>query len=254
MSHLTDKIAIVTGAGRGIGAAVAEAYAHEGATVVVSDIDGDAAAAVAARLPHGATSLACDVRVEQQVEALVAHATERHGGLDVLVANAGIAPRPASIVDTDHEAWRRVLDVNLDGAYLGIKHAAPAMIAGGGGSIVTMASVTGLAGVPLGASYAASKAAVVSLTKTAALELRDHGVRVNAICPGFIGTDMVAAIAEPYSTALGTDLGALLDHGQGRMGEIQDLVPLAVWLASDATPFTTGGSFVVDGGLTASML
>jgi NAD(P)-dependent dehydrogenase (short-subunit alcohol dehydrogenase family) len=148
-----------------------------------------------------------------------------------------------------------VLAVNLDGVFSSVRHAGRAMAATGGGSIITMASITGFAGSPLIAHYAAAKAAVISLTKTAAIELRGHGVRVNAICPGFIGTDLVLDRKSQFEQALGIDdFGAVLDQAQGRLGEVGDVAPLAAFLASDRSRFSNGSTFVVDGGMSASLV
>lgn len=252
LGELTDRVAIVTGAGRGLGRAVAEAFDADGAIVVVADIDGDAAKEVAASLSRG-EAVTCDVRDEAQVQALVEDAVTRHGRVDIAVANAGVATvRP--IAETDLETWRQVTSVNLDGVFLTVRHAALAMAASGGGVIITMASVTGFAGSPLLANYAAAKAGVINLTKTAAVEFRDHGVRVNAICPAFIDTDLVRNNVAALESGLGTELGPVLDMKQGRLGRVEDVAPVAVFLASDRSRFCTGSTFVVDGGLTASLV
>jgi NAD(P)-dependent dehydrogenase (short-subunit alcohol dehydrogenase family) len=249
---LEGKIAIVTGAGKGLGRAIAEAFDAEGATVVVADIDETAAKDVAASLTRG-EAVACDVRDEAAVEALVAGTVARHGGLDIAVANAGVGI-VAPIATTDLAAWRQVTSINLDGVFLTVRHCALAMAASGGGSIITMASITGFGGAALVASYAAAKAATINLTKTAALEFRAHGVRVNAVCPGFVDTDLVRDNREQFDTMLGIDLYAAIDHAQGRMGQVGDVAPLFVWLASDRSRFSTASTFVVDGGAAPSLV
>lgn len=250
---LEDKIAIVTGGAKGLGAAVAAELDSEGARVVVTDIDGDGAAKTAAELARGESAV-CDVRDDAAVAALVGDVAARHGRLDIMVANAGIAT-VTPIAEMSFDTWRSVLAVNLDGVFSSVRHAANAMAASGGGSIITMASITGFAGAPLIAHYAAAKAAVISLTKTAAVEFRGHGVRVNAICPGFIGTDLVLDRAGQFEQGLGIDdFNAVINQTQGRLGEVGDVAPLAAFLASNRSRFSNGSTFVVDGGMAASLV
>lgn len=249
---LDGKVAVVTGAGRGLGAAIAQAYAAEGATVVVSDIDAANAKSVAGSL-DGAEAVTCDVTVDEQVSALVGGTVERHGHLDVAVANAGLA-RVSLVSQMSLEQWREVMAVNLDGVFLTVKHAGLAMAGTGGGAIVNIASITALGGLPMIGAYAASKAAVTSLTKTAALEMRDAGVRVNAICPGFIDTDLVGDHKAALETGMGIDLDEVMVAKQGGYGTPQDVARLAVFLASERSGFCTGAAYVVDGGALASLL
>ncbi len=250
---LQDKVAIVTGAARGLGEAVARAYAAEGAKVVVSDIDAKAARRVADSLP-AAMSVACDVRVPEQVEALVAQAVQRHGRLDIMVPNAGVA-RVAPLTETSDEQWREVTSVNLDGVFLCIRHAAPAIVAAGGGHIIAMASVTAKAACALIGSYAAAKAGVMSLVQTAAIELRAHKVQVNAILPGFIDTDLVKAHRGEFEQLLGIpDFNAVIAQRQGRYGTPAEVAQLAVFLASGRASFSNGSGFVLDGGVSSSLL
>ncbi|HTJ93135.1 MAG TPA: glucose 1-dehydrogenase [Pararobbsia sp.] len=250
---LQDKVAIVTGAGRGLGEAVARAYAAEGAKVVVSDIDRSAAQKVADSL-DGAIAVACDVRKADQVEALVAAAVKHHGRLDIMVPNAGVA-RVAPLVATSYDDWREVTSVNLDGVFLCIRYAAPAIIAAGGGSIINMASVTAKAACPLIGSYAAAKAGVVSLTQTAAIELRAHNVRVNAILPAFIDTELVTSHIPEFEAQLKLpDFSAVIAQRQGRYGKTDEVARLAVFLASNRSSFSNGSGFVLDGGVSSSLL
>ena len=250
---LQDQIAIVTGGAKGLGAAVAAELDSEGALVVVTDLDAGGAEKTAAGLSRG-ESAGLDVRDDAAVAALISDVVARHGKLDIMVANAGIAT-VASVADMDFETWRSVLAVNLDGVFSSVRHAGRAMAASGGGSIITMASITGFAGSPLLANYAAAKAATISLTKTAAIEFRPHGVRVNAICPGFIGTDLVLDRAGLFEKGLGIDdFSAVINQAQGRLGEVGDVAPLASFLASDRSRFCTGSTFVVDGGMSASLV
>ncbi|MFL6089618.1 MAG: SDR family NAD(P)-dependent oxidoreductase [Aeromicrobium sp.] len=252
--ELQGKTAVVTGAAKGIGLAIAQHLAAAGASVVVSDIDEAAAKATAAGIP-GAVAIACDVRDEEQVKALVDQTVATFGGLHVMVPNAGIGV-VAPIVETDLAAWRAVTSINLDGVFLSLRYAAPAIIASGGGAIVPVASVTALAGTPLIASYAASKAAVVNLTKTAAVELGPYGVRVNAVLPGFIGTDLVNDRAPEFEAALGLPEGGFADfiaQKQGRYGTVDEVARAVCFLASDESSFCSGSGLALDGGLTAGL-
>lgn len=256
---LEGKIALITGAAQGIGLAVAKRYAAEGATVVLSDIDGDAVQAAAEGIGGSASAMTADVTSEEQVAALVAEVVAQHGGLDIAVANAGIATvQPA--VGMSLADWRKVTAVNLDGVFLTLTHAAGAMAASGGGALVTIASVTAQAGSPLISSYAAAKAGAVNLTRTIAVEMREHGVRANAICPGFIDTELVKPHKKTFADALGLeamgipDFDAFIGMKQGRYGTEEEVAALATFLASDRAGFCTAGEYNLDGGLRASLL
>jgi NAD(P)-dependent dehydrogenase (short-subunit alcohol dehydrogenase family) len=250
---LENKVAIVTGAAKGIGLAIAKKLNEAGAKVVLADIDGAAAEEAAATLSD-AEGVACDVRDENQVSQLVRDTVDRHGHLDVMVSNAGIAT-VNPLVQMSLEEWRSVLAVDLDGVFLCTKHAALAMAGNGGGSIINIASIKAFGGSPATGHYGAAKAGVVSLSKTAAIEMRDQGVRVNAICPGWVATDMVADRKEELEGVLGVDFGDVIDHVQGgRLGEPDEIAALAVFLASDRSSFSSGTAFVVDGGATASLV
>jgi NAD(P)-dependent dehydrogenase (short-subunit alcohol dehydrogenase family) len=253
MSNILEgKNAIVTGAARGLGLAIAKRLADAGAKVVMADIDGSELSAAAAGVPN-ADSVTCDVRDERHVQGLVSGTISRYGHLDVMVANAGVAA-VGPIVETTLEEWRDVLSVDLDGVFLCTKHAGAAMAGNGGGSIINIASIKAFGGAPVTASYGAAKAGVVSLTKTAALELRGHGVRVNAICPGWFGTDMVNGAKAKFEAALGIGFDDYIGHIQGRLGEPDEVASLAVFLASDRSAFSSGTAYVVDGGATASLV
>ena len=250
---LQGRVAVVTGAAKGFGEAICRAYSAEGAIVVASDIDGAGAERVAKGLRDG-SSMACDVSRPEQVEALVDTTTKRHGRLDVMVANAGIG-NLAPLAQMSYEQWRGVTSVNLDGVFLCIRYAAPVMIANGGGVILTMCSITSQAGTPLIGHYAAAKAGVMSLTQTAAVELRSHGIRVNAILPGFADTDLVRDVKQGFMEALGIpDFDAVVTTKQTRYGTPQDVAKLAVFLASDRARFSNGSGYVIDGGARASLL
>jgi NAD(P)-dependent dehydrogenase (short-subunit alcohol dehydrogenase family) len=253
MSGLLDgKVAIVTGAAKGLGNAIARKLGEAGATVVLSDIDEAAVNSAAAGLA-GSSSAVCDVRDEQQVQKLVSDTVAEHGHLDVMVACAGVASvKP--IVQMPLEEWRAVMSVDLDGVFLCTKHAGQAMASNGGGSIINIASIKAFGGAPATGHYGAAKAGVVSLTKTAALELRSAGVRVNAICPGWVGTDMVTDRKAEFEQVLGISFDEYIAHVQGRLGEPDEIAALAVFLASDRTGFASGTAYVVDGGATASLV
>ncbi len=249
---LEDKVAIVTGGAKGIGFAIARALDAHGAHVVVSDIDAAGADAAAAQLTRG-EGMACDVTDESQVAALVSDTADRHGSLDIMVPNAGIAT-VNPLVKMSLEEWRSVLAVNLDGVFLCVKHAGAVMAAAGSGSIINIASIKAFGGAPATGHYGAAKAGVVSLTKTAAIELRDLGVRVNAICPGWLATDLVKDRKAELEAALGVQFEEVIDHIQGRLGEPEEIASLAVFLASDRSRFSSGSTFNVDGGATASLV
>jgi len=250
--ELQDKVAVITGGARGIGAAIAEAYDAEGAIVVVSDIDGEGAERVAKGLSRG-SSAQCDVTDEAAVQALIDGAVAQHGKIDIVVANAGVG-RPMALAEMTLAEWRKVTSVNLDGVFLTIRSAALAMAATGGGSIIGMASITGFKGSPLIGDYAAAKAGVINLCKTAATEFRAHNVRVNAMCPTFLDTVLVRDAVPTFEAALGVPFDQIISQKQGRMGEVSDVTPLAVFLASDRSRFSTGSAFVVDNGWLASLV
>lgn len=257
MTHTLDgKVAVITGSAQGLGRAIAEKFVSEGATVIISDLDQRTADNTASAI-GAASAIACDVREEDQVKALIDTTVERHGALHVMVPNAGVGS-PMPILGMDLAAWRAVTSVNLDGVFLSIRYAAPAIIAAGGGSIVTLSSVTATAGSALIAHYAAAKAAVLNLTKTAAVEFRDHGVRVNALLPGFIGTEMVTKAGPVFENLLGLPdggFGELIESKQGRFGDPTDVAEAAAFLASDQlSSWITGSGLVLDGGLTGSLL
>ncbi|WP_447644910.1 glucose 1-dehydrogenase [Nocardioides zeae] len=255
--HITlqDKVAIVTGAGAGIGEAIARHFADAGARVVVSDIDLTAAERVASSLPD-AVAVRADVTQEAEVEALVAASVDAYGRIDVVVPNAGIATT-VPVAATSFSDWRKVLDVNLDGVFLTIRHALPVMVAGGGGSIVNISSITSLRGSALVGSYAAAKAAVTNLTKTVAAEMRGHGIRANAVQPGFIDTTLVTTHQGAFEEALGLEPGGfddLMVQKQTRYGKAEEVAAAVTFLASDASSWCNGSTLVLDGGFTASLL
>ena len=233
--------ALVTGAGSGIGEAVARALHAEGAQVVVADLAGDRVQTLAGELGPGAEALTLDVRDEDAVAAAT-------GGLDVLANVAGIGST-TNAPDTPLEVWEDVFAVNARGTFLCCKHAIPGMIERGGGAIVNTSSVAGLVGLPNRAAYCASKGAVLALTRALAIDHVRQGVRVNAVCPGTVDS--------PWVRRLVDDVGESLDalrarQPMGRLGTTDEVAQAILYLASDAAAFVTGTGLVIDGGLTAA--
>jgi NAD(P)-dependent dehydrogenase (short-subunit alcohol dehydrogenase family) len=235
------KRALVTGAGSGIGAAVARRLHAEGAVVVLADAAPERVEALAAELGERAGPLALDVRDEDQVRPAME-------GLDVLVNVAGIGST-TNAPDTPLEVWEDVFAVNARGTFLCCKHALPGMIERGGGSIVNMASVAGLVGLRNRAAYCASKGAVIAFTRALAIDHVSDGVRVNAVCPGTVDSPWVRRLVDEA----GESLDALrARQPMGRLGTPEEVAGAVAYLASDAAAFVTGTAFVIDGGLTAA--
>lgn len=249
---LTGRRALVTGAARGLGLAVAELFLERGATVMISDRDGAEAEAVAARLGDAAHANACDVTDSAQVQAMIEATTSALGGLDILVNNAGIEIAKPVTEHTDEE-FLNLLKINVHGVFMCTKYAVPAL-ADGGGNIVNMSSVAGLGGSPLMAAYCSSKAAVIGFTEVCAIELRDAGIRVNAVCPSFIGTDMVDRLIPIYEEILPLPFDEVVKIKQGRLGTAAEVAETVAFLASDDASWTTGSHYVLDNALTASLL
>ena len=242
---LAGKVALVTGAGSGIGRASALAFAHAGATVVVSDVD-DAGGQETVRLltsaGHAASFIRADVSQAEDVAALVSATVEECGRLDCAHNNAGIEGEWALLASYPDEAFDRVIAVNLKGVWLCLKHEIEQMLAQGSGVIVNTASVAGLIGSPYLPAYAASKHGVVGLTRAAALGYAKAGIRVNAVCPGYIDTPMLARHPEIQARALErTPIG--------RLGTPEEVAAAVVWLCTDAAAFMTGHAMVMDGGM-----
>jgi NAD(P)-dependent dehydrogenase (short-subunit alcohol dehydrogenase family) len=246
---LQDKVAIVTGAGSGIGRASAIRFAAEGAAVVAADIRlGKAAETVELIEGEGGRAAACqvDVASSPDVARMVAAAVETFGTLDALFNNAGTI-RPGTAVDLSVEDWDLVMAVNVRSVFLGAKHAVPVMAANGGGAIVSTASVSGLLGDPSSVVYSASKAAVINLTRSLAVDHAKQNIRVNCICPGAIDTPPVGRMLKDPEIRQRSEKAHLL----GRIGEASEIAAAAAWLLSPESSFVTGEALVVDGGLTA---
>ncbi|MGH8991443.1 MAG: glucose 1-dehydrogenase [Acidimicrobiia bacterium] len=246
MGKLDGKVALITGGARGQGEAEARLFVELGARVAVADILEDEGRAVAADLGDEAMFVPLDVTSEAAWEKAVGSVTERFGGLQVLINNAGIVSF-APLLGTTLEDYRRVIDVNQVGVFLGMRAAAPAMRAGG--SIINISSIDGLVGMPFLTAYVASKFAVRGMTKCAAIELAGLGIRVNSIHPGAVDTPMVA---DMLGAAGALDM-FLPKIPLGRLAESADVAHLAAFLASDESSYCTGSEFVVDGGLTAGI-
>ncbi len=248
--HFTGKVCIVTGASSGIGAATARLLADHGASVVLADVQDALGEALADELSAGgnpASYIHADMAEEASVKAMVRHAVDTYGGLDVAVNNAGIEGTSGAVADQTEEAVHHILNVNLLGVFRCLRYEIPPILARGGGAIVNTASIAGLVGFQGAAAYTASKHGLVGLTKVAALDYAAQNIRVNAVCPGVIDTPMIdrALDANP-------DMRPMLEQGapMGRMGTAKEIAEAIVWLASDEASFMTGQAVAPDGGWT----
>lgn len=241
--RLEGKVAIVTGAGSGIGAASARRFHAEGAKVVLADISGQEEA-IAKELGDGALAVHTDVSQPESVQALIAATEKAFGRLDVLYNNAGIDGEIAPVADMSLEGWDKVQGINLRGVFLGIKYAIPAMLRAGGGSIINTASMAATVAFPQMASYCAAKGGVVMLTKTAAAENAAQGIRVNSISPGTIQTGITDTLPPDMIKAI------IAANPVGRIAQASEVASLAVFLASDESGFITGSDYLIDGGYT----
>jgi NAD(P)-dependent dehydrogenase (short-subunit alcohol dehydrogenase family) len=250
MRRLEGKRAIVTGGGAGIGRAIAQRLADEGARVLVADLDADAAGTVAAELGGDARGRRVDVTSEDDVAALVAAAVEAWGGLDVMVNNAGVGVA-GPVTETSGEDWARIMAVNLTGTFHGMKAAIPAMRESGGGSVVNIASVAAVVGVKDRAAYSASKGGIYALTRAAALDHIEEGVRVNCVCPGTVDTPWIGRITAGYEDPADARAQMQARQPHGRFVAPEEIAAMVAYLAADEAGSVIGAAMIVDGGLTA---
>ena len=252
--RLAGKVALVTGAASGLGAETARRLAREGAAVMLSDLSiGDGEVVTAEIIASGgrAAFIAHDVTSEDDWTAAVAGTTTAFGRLDILVNNAGIVGNQLELMTHSLADWRRILAVNLDGVFLGMRAVGPVMAGQGGGSIINLSSIMGKVAMPNVTAYAASKGGVLMLTKAAAVEWAPLGIRVNSVHPGFIDTPMVANALHAAENGNEMRSAIMAAHPLGRLGVPREIADAVVFLASDEASFMTGAELVVDGGYTA---
>lgn len=250
MGHLKDKVALVTGAGSGIGRASALAFSKEGAKVAVADIDaagGETTVDLIKNAGGEAIFIMADVTQAAEVETMVNKVIQLYGALNCAFNNAGIEGTPlVATADLTEETWDSVIDINLKGVWLCLKYEIPQMLKQGNGAIVNSSSVAGLQGSRFGgAAYGASKFGIIGLTKTAALEYASQGIRINAVCPGVISTPMLERL-EKADPQISKKLNAA--HPIGRMGRPEEIAEAVTWLCSDKAAFVTGHAMAIDGG------
>lgn len=252
MANMEGKVAIVTGASSGIGLHTARLFAEKGASVVLADLDETAGKeAVQAIEGAGGSALFVKTNVSEsaQVKELVDRTIECFGRLDYAVNNAGIGGESVPTAEITEEGWDRVIGVNLTGVWLCMKHEIEAMLDNEGGAIVNVASILGKVGFANAAAYVSAKHGVLGLTKSAAMEYATLGVRVNAVCPGFIYTPMLENAGMAEGSEMHTYISSL--HPMQRMGTSEEVATMIVWACSDEASFVTGASLLVDGGYTA---
>lgn len=247
----SGQVALVTGAANGIGRATAQAFAAEGLKVVVSDVDvagGEGTVELIRAAGGEARFIRCDVTREAEVQALMEGTLAAYGRLDYAFNNAGIEIEKGKLAEGSESEFDAIMGVNVKGVWLCMKHQLPLLLAQGGGAIVNTASIAGLGAAPKMSIYAASKHAVIGLTKSAAIEYARKQIRVNAVCPAVIDTDMFrrAYEADPKKAEFVATL-----HPVGRIGKVEEIAAAVLYLCSDAAGFTTGQALAVDGGATA---
>jgi NAD(P)-dependent dehydrogenase (short-subunit alcohol dehydrogenase family) len=251
MKEFDGKVALVTGGGSGIGRATALAFAREGAQVVIGNRNvqrGEETVSMIRDAGGTASFRRTDVVVAADVKALVDHAVTTYGRLDIAFNNAGIEGDPRPLAEQTEANFDAVMDINVKGVWLSMKYEIPRMLEQGGGAIVNSSSVAGVVGFPGIGIYAASKHAVIGLTKTAALEYSALGIRINAVNPAAIDTEMIDRLANGMNTKK-EDLSTL--HPIGRIGRVEEVAAAVLWLCSSKASFVTGHSLIVDGGFTA---
>jgi meso-butanediol dehydrogenase / (S,S)-butanediol dehydrogenase / diacetyl reductase len=249
MGRLDGKVAIVTGGASGIGAATVRRFVGEGARVVVADINDDAGEALARSLGASATFRHTDVTTLAEVEAAVAFAVQRWGGLDVIHNNAA-ATGGGYVADIEPDVWEWSLRLMMTAVFYGMRAAIPAMLARGGGSIISTSSVEGMFGEVMSAPYCTAKAAIINLTRTVAIEYGRRNIRANCICPGAVDTPLLGLLCE-VSGRTREAMGA--QHALGRILRPEEIANVALFLASDESSAITGSALVADGGLTSGL-
>jgi NAD(P)-dependent dehydrogenase (short-subunit alcohol dehydrogenase family) len=251
--RLDQRVAVITGAGSGIGQAMALLFAREGARILAADVNGSAAEETAAKVvAEGGTcqAMVVDVTEPDQVRGMIERAHEHYGRIDILCNNAGIGST-TDVIDCEPDEWDRVMTVNVRSVYLGCKYALPRMIAQGGGVIVNTASVAGMVGIVKRASYSASKGAVISLTRQVAMDFVEQGIRVNCLCPGTVDSPWVGRLLDLADDPVAARQALVARQPMGRLGTPEEVAAAALYLASDDAAFITGTGLVIDGGLTA---
>jgi NAD(P)-dependent dehydrogenase (short-subunit alcohol dehydrogenase family) len=250
MGRLDGRVALITGAAGGMGLQAAKLFASEGARVVLTDVAEDAGRAAAQEIGESAAFVRADVSKSSDAEAMVRFAVQTFGGLHVLYNNAGVMlPEDGGVVETDEEIWDRTMSINLKGVWLGCKFGIPAMLDSGGGSIVNVASFVALLGAATPQiAYTATKGGVLSMTREIAVEYARRGIRANALCPGPIETPLLKELFADEAARQ----RRVVHIPIGRLGQAEEVVRAALWLASDESSLMTGAALVVDGGITAA--